>query len=302
MKFGGTSVGAADPLDNAVQVIRERAAVSRPVVVVSAAAGVTDHLVRAARETRGDRATAEVWVRDVKRRYRSLATEALDEPLLSRYDAVLGVELSELRRGLQALAGPDAAAARAAVLAAGERLMAPLVVAALEGVGCPARVHDAASLIRTDGPSVDATVDPEATRQQVQDWFQACVADDPDGTVPVVTGFIGGTADGTTTTLGRGGSDLSAAVLARALDADRLERWTDVDGLYTRDPNEYDDARRLEELDFPQARTWTQAGRLGMHPSTLEPLASANIPVHVRCTHRPEAPGTRITPAAVPTQ
>lgn len=297
MKFGGTSVGAVDPLRQAAAIIHGAATACRPVVVVSAAAGITDALVRAADESRGDRATADAWVRDLRRRYRSLAQDALgDAPAGTEYEAVLQAELSELRRALQKGPGTNPAA-RDAVLATGERLMAPLVAAVLNTNDCPARPVDAASLIRTDEAHGNATVQWEATQKQVQNWIHSLPDTAEQVPVPVITGFIGGTAEGTTTTLGRGGSDLSAALLARALDADRLERWTDVKGLYTRDPAVHDNARPLDELDFKQARTWTKAGRLGMHPHTLEPLATANIPVHVRCTHHPEAEGTRIVPA-----
>lgn len=295
-KFGGTSVGTPKGLQSAVRIIRNAASSCRPVVVVSAASGVTDTLVRAADETRGDRATAEAWTRHVGHRYRTLAAAVLDDPSLrARYAAALQVELSELRRALQSVTGPDAAAARDVVLAAGERLMVPLMTAALGAAGCAAQAVDAAALIRTDAAHGRATVQWKTTRRQVRKW--ACSRPDD---VPVVTGFVGGTADGKTTTLGRGGSDLSAALLARALEADRLERWTDVDGLYTRDPDTHDSARRIDQIDFEQARTWTKAGRLGMHPRTLDPLTAAGIPVHVRCTHRPDAPGTRIVPVASP--
>ncbi len=301
LKFGGTSVGAADPLRKTARIIGEAATACQPVVVVSAASGVTDDLVRAAGDTRADRATAEAWARHVGRRYRRLATNVLgDDPVCTRYETVLQTELAELRRALQTITGAEAPAARDAVLAAGERLMAPLLSAVLVADGRPAQAVDAASLIRTDATHGDASVQWASTRQQVREWYQATVANTPKMPIPVITGFIGGTADGATTTLGRGGSDLSAALFARALDAERLERWTDVDGLYTRDPDTYDDARRLDRLDFEQARTWTKAGRLGMHPCTLDPLAVADIPLHVRCTHRPEAPGTRIVPS-VPT-
>lgn len=293
LKFGGTSVGTPEGLQSAVHIIRTAASSCRPVVVVSAASGVTDTLVRAADETRGDRATVEAWTRHVGHRYRSLATAVLDDlPLRARYAATLQVELSELRRALQGRTGP-AAAARDVVLAAGERLMVPLLAAALNAAGCAAQAVDAAALIRTDADHGQASVQWTATRKQVREW--ACSRPDD---VPVVTGFVGGTADGRTTTLGRGGSDFSAALLARALEADRLERWTDVDGLYTRDPDTHDSARRIDQMDFEQARTWTKAGRLGMHPRTLDPLTAAGIPVHVRCTHRSDAPGTRIVPAA----
>ncbi len=296
LKFGGTSVGEAESLRQAAAIIRDAATTCHPVVVVSAADGITDALARAADEARGDRATADAWVRDIRRRYRSLAQTALgDEPAGAEYEAVLQAELSELRRAL--VQPDDDGAARDSILAVGERLMAPLVAAVLNINGRPARPVDAASLIRTDDTHGRAEVNWEATQQQLQDWFHTLTETDAEIVIPVVTGFIGGTADGTTTTLGRGGSDFSAALIAWALDADRLERWTDVEGLYTRDPAVHKNARQLDELDFEQARTWTKAGRLGMHPRTLEPLATADIPVHVRCTHRPEGDSTHIVPA-----
>ena len=301
LKFGGTSLGRVAPLRSAAALIEDAATRCRPVVVVSAAAGITDALVRAADDTRADRATAEAWARDIGRRYRRLAVDALGEgPALTQYETVFRAETAELRRALQTGPGPAAPAARDAALAAGERLMAPLVAAVLAQNDVRARPVDAATLIRTDDAHGDATVQWAATCRQVRTWFRDRSAAGEDAPLPIVTGFIGGTADGTTTTLGRGGSDLSAALLARALEADRLERWTDVDGLYTRDPATHDNARPLDTLDFEQARTWTKAGRLGMHPRTLEPLASAAIPVHVRCTEAPEAGGTRIVPAVRP--
>lgn len=293
LKFGGTSLDTADHLSNAVAVVGEVADVCRPVVVVSAAAGVTDDLIRAADDTRADRATAEAWTRHIGRRYRTLAVATLeDECLRTRYETALRAHLSDLRRALQVGEGPDVAAARDTVLAAGERLMAPLMAAALAQCGWPAKSTDASRLIRTDASHGNASVKWETTQKQIRRWAQGATG------VPVITGFVGGTEDGRTTTLGRGGSDYSAALVARALDADRLERWTDVDGLYTRDPEFHEDARRLDRLDFDQARTWTKAGRLGMHPRILDPLAAADIPVHVRCTHRPAASGTRIVPSS----
>ena len=298
LKFGGTSVGSAEGVKDAVRLVHAATETCRPVVVASAAAGVTDALVQAADETRADRGPAEAWTRRVGRRYRTLAANAIaDEALRARYDAALRAELSELRRALQAMSGPNAAAARDVVLAAGERLMVPLLAAALDASGCTSQAVDAATLIRTDAAHGDATVQWAPTRRQVRDWHRTRAAG-----LPVVTGFVGETADGKTTTLGRGGSDLSAAVLAWALEAERMERWTDVEGLYTRDPDAHSDAQPLQRIDFEQARAWTKAGRLGMHPCTLDPLMDAAIPLHVRCTHRPAAPGTRIVPAPTPAQ
>lgn len=289
LKFGGTSVGAPAPLRQALRIIVDATESCRPVTVVSAAAGATDLLVEAVEGAPHPPAVAEEWAERLGAPYRTLAGEVLDETLRTRYESVLHARLSGVRRALTTRI-PDASATRDAVLAVGERLMAPLLAAGLTHAGARAGAVDAASLLRTDASHGAATVDWPETRRQIRSWYARRARN----AIPVVTGFIGSTADGTTTTLGRGGSDYSAALVARALDAERLERWTDVDALYTADPKTNGDAQRLAHLSMRQARDWTKDGRLGLHPRTLDPLASVQIPVHVRCIHRPDAPGTRI--------
>ncbi|MCS4199596.1 aspartokinase [Salinibacter ruber] len=187
LKFGGTSVGSADGITNAVRLVHAATETCRPVVVVSAAAGVTDALVQAAEESRADRGSVEAWTRRVGRHYRALAANTLaDEALRARYDTALRAELSELRRALQEMAGPNRAAARDVVLAAGERLMVPLLAAALDASGCTSQAVDASTLIRTDAAHGDATVQWAPTRRQVRDWHRTRAAG-----LPVVTGFVG---------------------------------------------------------------------------------------------------------------
>lgn len=294
LKFGGTSVGAPHVLRRAVQILKAADQRCRPVAVVSAAAGVTDMLVEAADRAPHSREEAEHWVDRVRHRYRSLAGTTLDDAQLrAAYSQHRRSHLSGLEDALTRPV-PKGSPVRDAVLATGERLMTPLLAAALRSSGVAAEPVDAASLIRTNAAHGSASVDWTTTRGQIRNWHAGC----PDEIVPVVTGFIGSTSTGSTTTLGRGGSDYSAALLAHALGADRLERWTDVDGLYTRDPVENADAEPLRRIPMDQAREWTKNGRLGLHPRTIDPLAAAGIPLHVRCTRRPAATGTRIVPVA----
>ena len=292
LKFGGTSVGTPERLQDTVHVVRETARSCRPVVVVSAAAGVTDLLVEAADAAPHSSAAAATWRERIGARYRALAEDTIgSEPLWERYESTLQARLSALEQTFGDPV-PRRSASRDAVLAVGERLMAPLLVAVLADAGYRTQAVDAALLIRTDATHGAAAVDGSGTRAQVRHWWTQW-----DDGIPVVTGFIGSTAEGVTTTLGRGGSDYSAALLACGLEAGCMERWTDVEGLYTADPTTHDDAQRLSRLQMEKARVWAKEGRLGLHVRTLDPLATAGIPLHVRCTRRPEAPGTRVVPA-----
>ena len=114
--------------------------------------------------------------------------------------------------------------------------------------------------------------------------------------VPVITGFLGGTRSGETTTLGRGGSDYSASIIATALSAEGLERWTDVDGVYTADPNVDPDAQKLDQIVMSDAMAWNRTGKMGIHRKALDPLLEASIPMFVRSIDLPDDPGTAILP------
>jgi aspartate kinase len=135
-------------------------------------------------------------------------------------------------------------------------------------------------------------VRPDETSARVREWYGGLDSD----AVPVVAGFIGAATDGTVTTLGFEGSDYSAALFAQVLRAECLTRYTDVDGLYTDDPETTADAERLDAISMEEAFALTESGRLGMHPKTLRPLVEANIPMQVRSIDRPDGRGTRIVP------
>jgi len=185
-------------------------------------------------------------------------------------------------------------ASRDAVLATGEQLSVPMVTLALRDHGLNAPFCDATSLVVTDDTFGEAHVDRPATTERVRQWYSGLAPE----AVPVVAGFIGATTNGTTTTLGFEGSDYSAALFAQILRAECLTRYTDVDGLYTDDPETTDDAERLDEISMEEAFALTESGRLGMHPKTLRPLVEAGIPMQVRSIDVPDGQGTRIIPGS----
>jgi aspartate kinase len=209
------------------------------------------------------------------------------------FDIVLQEYLAETDAMLQSH-GADAieGAARDALLATGERLAMHILALALNDAGLRSCTKDAADLVRTDATFGNAAVCLETTFTALRSWYEPIARD----RVPVITGFIGRTAGGETTTLGRGGSDYSASLVATALGARCLERWTDVDGIYTSDPRRDPNAQKLSHIVLQDAVSWNHAGRIGLHRKALDPLVEARIPMFVRSIDFPDEPGTAILP------
>jgi len=295
LKFGGTSVGTAAALRSALG-IAEAAARERPVVVVvSALSGVTSTLEAALAGAAARRLDVPAFATALRDRHLALlAAVANGKPAL-RAAAVVRDRIAGIETRLRAVAAERrfTAATRAAALASGERLCVPVVEAALRARRVEAHAVDGASVVRTDEAFAQAAVDYPATRRLAR----TTLGSPGPGAVPVVTGFVGATEAGETTLLGRGGSDLTAAILGWALDADRVEIWSDVDGVMTADPRLDGDARTIDRLSYAEATALARAGAKVLHPRTLEPLEDAGIPVFVGNTLRPEGPGTWIGPA-----
>ncbi len=293
-KFGGTSVGTAPAVARLVEIVRGRRA-DRPVVVVSALAGVTDALLDLGGQVlAGNAAALDAALARLVARHRDTAqglggTEAaLAE--IARDAAALGTELHlalgrRLRpQELDALAGR------------GELWSSRLVAAALEGAGLPATWVDVRTVMITDDRFTRATPDVRAVAERARICLQSLAES---GRIPVTQGFIGATAGGIPTTLGRGGSDFTAALLGAALEVDRVEICTDVDGLMTADPRIVPSARTLAEASYEEAAELATFGARVLHPATAQPLVRAGIPIVVLNSTQPERPGTTIEPSAV---
>lgn len=294
LKFGGTSVGAAASLRSALGLV-ETAARERPiVVVVSALSGVTNALEAALPGAVAARLDVAGFAAAIRDRHLALLAAVVPGRPAPRAAAVVRERIAELAVLLRAVAASRACspATRAAVLTIGERLSVPILAAALRARGVEAFTVDGAGLIRTDATFTEAAVDYPVTRSLTK----AALGSLGPGTVPVVTGFLGATDAGETTLLGRGGSDLTAAVLGWALDAERVEIWSDVDGVMTADPRLDPDARTIDRLSYGEATALARGGAKVLHPRTLEPLEDTGIPVFVGNTLRPDGPGTWIGP------
>jgi len=294
MKFGGTSVGSPERIRHAAGLIHG-AADGRPVVaVVSAMAKVTDLLLETMRLAEaGEQALLEERLRELRRRHHEACSELFAAPrrtaVLDQVEEILQ-RFEHVARGMLMLRACPASSADEAV-STGEKLSALLVSAVLEDRGARAEAVDAARLIVTDAAFGAASPLMEETAVQAQQTLPPLLEE---GTIPVVTGFNGATAGGRPTTLGRGGSDFSASLLAAALDAGELWIWTDVDGILTADPRVTPEARVLSEVTFNEAAELSYNGAKVLHPRTLAPLAKKDIPVWIKNSFAPEKPGTRI--------
>ena len=289
MKFGGTSVEDAAAVERVLTIVQAGLA-RHPVVVVSAMARVTDALLAAAaRAGQDDPAGALEDLEPVLARYAEAARRLLPETGRNTYDALLAASRSELAADLARVARDPAAPD--AVAAQGERLCAALVAAALAARGVSAREVDARRCILTDTrPGRAEPLIPEsavATRAALEPLIAA-------GTVPVLGGYMGGTPEGVTTTLGRGGSDYSASLIGAALGAGEIQIWTDVSGVLTADPKVAPAARTIPRMSFAEASELAYFGARVLHPKTILPAIRHGIPVRILNSRAPEDEGTRV--------
>lgn len=297
MKFGGTSVGSAERM-KASAGLAAREAGGRPVaIVVSAMSKITDLLLDTMRHAEGgDSAGIAKNLSELRERHRAacrdLLPESRQEDALAKIDELIA-EFRRIMRGMEMLSERPPRSVDEA-LATGERLSALLVAEYLTSSGTPAAAVNAWEVVVTDAVFGNASPLMDATREKARGRLMPLLEK---GVMPVVTGFNGATADGRPTTLGRGGSDFSASILASALDASELWIWTDVDGIMSADPRLAPDARVLDEITYAEAAELAYNGAKVLHPRTLAPLVEKKIPVWSKNSFAPEKPGTKIVPA-----
>ncbi len=296
MKFGGASVGDAPRLREIVSLTQRALQMTDQVVLVcTAMEGVTDLLIAAARAaSAGDAAGAEELRRRIWARQRRVAADVLrddwERESLTTEWAELLKTLDRLLRSV-AVVGELTPRVLDAVAALGERWSVRLIAALLREHKVAGQAIDASELIVTDDhfgaarPLLDQT--DEQTRARLIPALRA-------GIVPVVTGYIGATADGVVTTLGRGGGDYSAALIGASLGADEVWIWTDVDGILTADPKLVGNAQTIKELTYNEALELASFGAEVLHPRTLGPVAAQGITLRIVNTFRPDHGGTLV--------
>ena len=292
LKFGGTSLESAEAIERMESIVQSRLP-RHPVVVVSALGKVTDNLLalgtEAAAGCRQQELERFVWMKDYHTRIASTLIRQQDQQDL---DQVLDSHFCELQALLDRLeeSGEFTPEAQDAVSSFGERLSSRIVTMALRKSGMETVHFDSRILIRTDNHHTQATPLLKETYANVR----RAVAPVKPGVVSVFGGFIGSTSDGLTTTLGRNSSNLTAVLLAAALDAEEVEMWTDVDGVFLHDPRQVRDQFPAEELSFDEALQIARSGARVLHPGAVLLARQENIPISIRNSRRPQVPGTRI--------
>ena len=297
VKFGGTSVADAACIGKAVEIIRNTSRETGVVVVVSAMSGVTNDLIEAATQSEaGERDLVASIFEKLRAQHEAAVSGLIESPAeRDRISAKMRECLQEGERLCQGtiLLRELTLRARDSISSLGERLLAPLVAAALSERGVLSEAIEANELVVTD--SCHGAADPrmDLTKERCQQRLRPLLQR---GIVPVVTGFIGATEESVLTTLGRGGSDYSATILGAALNADEVIIWTDVDGLMTSDPRLVPGACTIPEISYREAAELAHFGAKVLHPKTLRALMPCGIPLWIRNTFAPERPGTKITP------
>ena len=304
MKFGGTSVGSGEAIVRTVDLIGRSLTEGKQVVVVASAMGtrpvkVTDLLLQGAHAAAaGDKTTYQNVAQTLHRVHRQVIEDTL-ETEEARATVTKEVEtfverFSDLCRAVLVL-GELTSRALDTISAMGEQMSVRILAAALREAGIAAEAVDATEVIVTDEVYQAASPLLDPTRRQTAGRLLPLLAAD---TVPVVTGFIGASPEGVTTTLGRGGSDFSAAILGQVLDAEEVWIWTDVDGVMTADPRLVDGARTIPTLTYREVAELAFYGARVLHPKTIRPCLESGIPLRIKNTFNPEHAGTVIVPDA----
>ncbi|GAC1436833.1 MAG: lysine-sensitive aspartokinase 3 [Terriglobales bacterium] len=294
MKFGGTSVEDAQAIERVTEIVRSRRK-QQPVVVVSALAKVTDKLVMVGHNAAaGDCDSALKSLEELRERHLHIAIEFLGKHSsanVTQQIEQLFTQLADFVRGLVAVRELSPRSTDY-LLSFGELLSSQIVAAAFAERGLGAVWVDSRKCVVTDSNHTRALPLMEQTRERSKAAMGKLIED---GIVPVLGGFIAATAEGIPTTLGRGGSDFSAAILGAALGAERIEIWTDVEGMMTTDPRLCPEARTIRRISFNEAAELAYFGAKVLHPATLLPAIQKDIPVYVLNSRNLNSTGTRIT-------
>ncbi|WP_405201858.1 bifunctional aspartate kinase/homoserine dehydrogenase I [Dokdonia sp. LLG6352-1] len=289
LKFGGTSVGSVENIEKTIAIVANQAAQSPVAVVVSALGGVTDLLLKAGALAAKKEESYKDILKEISQKHLSF-TETLTGNNQEALKAIT-LQMSHLEDLLKGIYLINELSSKTLdkLAAYGELTSSYIIAAAFEHKSIDASLKDSRELIITDANHTKAGVLYEITNQNITTYFAEKKAK-----ITVLGGFIARTEAGDTSTLGRGGSDFTAAIIAAALDVEQLEIWTDVSGMFSANPKLVKQAKPIQEISYHEAMELSHFGAKVLYPPTIVPVLSKNIPIHIKNTMAPEEPGTRI--------
>ena len=301
LKFGGTAVGSPVGINRIIEILKDKDHNGKvPAVVVSAFNGVTDGLIQIANKASCGDISYMNDIKAIKKRHKDCATKFLKGTM--QKEAINSIEnsIAELTRILDGVALLKELSKRSLdlIISFGERLSAALLAVIFSANGIESAYLDARTLVKTDDNYGKARHNSQETETNIRAFFFFSTTKKMP--MQVTTGFIASTSDGHTTTLGRGGSDLSAAIFGAALKAEKLEIWTDVDGILTADPKHVKSAFRMEEISYAEAMEISHFGAKVLFPATIKPALEKGIPIVIRNVFNPSCTGTQIVKNAAP--
>ena len=291
LKFGGSSVASAENINKVVNIVKQKQAATKTAVVVSALGGITDLLLKSAQQAADSLETYKTSLQEVEQRHLQTVKELIP---VTQQSSVLSLvkklcnEIEDICNGIFLL-GELSSRTKDKMVSYGELLSSQIIAAKFKSESIEVEWKDSRELIVTDSNFSAAAVDFGATNSHIKKYF-----DSSNGNLFLLPGFIAADANGTTTTLGRGGSDYTAAIIAGAVNADTLEIWTDVSGMMTADPRIVQNFKHIQSISYQEAMELSHFGAKVIYPPTIQPVMNKNIPVWVKNTFAPEDEGTVI--------
>jgi len=292
LKFGGTSVANAQNINLVLDIVTEASKKEKLVVVVSAFSGVTDLLVLAAAKASTKDKEYQAIVGQIESKHKEAISQLIPLSEQSELIDTINSNINHLKTLLDGcyLLGELSNRTSDTILSFGELLSSQIIAKALQQKIKSASYKDSREVIKTNNHFGKAVVNFEITNQLIANYFK-----NNDSNATVMPGFIATSSDGNTTTLGRGGSDYTAAIIAAALDTTQLEIWTDVNGMFTANPKIVKQAQPIETISYQEAMELSHFGAKVLYPPTIQPVLKKNIPILIKNTFEPEAAGTLIT-------
>ena len=298
LKFGGSSVGSAENIEKVIEIVRRSIETDACAVVLSAMQGTTDNLIDAAKTAERGDDSFRAKIREIDARHQTAARSLLGESSQDGVFDFIENRINELRNICEGVYLLRELSARTLdrIVSFGEILSTKIAAAKFNALGIENVWKDSRQLIRTDANYGFAAIDFQTTNAQIRDFFDGQIQNPKSKTqnLWILPGFIGSDAEGITTTLGRGGSDYTGAILAAALDADVLEIWTDVSGMMTADPRIVRNIRQIPQITYREAMELSHFGAKVIYPPTIQPVLQKNIPIFIKNTFAPDDYGTLI--------